>query len=53
MSGAEVAAIGVFVPISGALLATLFRLGSVMGRIDATLRDHDRRIEDLESRRSY
>lgn len=52
MSGVEVAAIGVFTPISLALLGTLYRLGSIMGRIGEQLGDHERRLDDIEARLS-
>lgn len=48
MTGAEIAALGVFTPLSLAMLGTLYRLGSIMGRIDEKLGDHDRRLDDLE-----
>lgn len=48
MSGAEIAMVSVFTPLSLALLGTLYRLGSIMGRIDEKLGDHDRRLDDLE-----
>ena len=49
MDSGALITISVMTPLSLALLGTLYRLGSIMGRIDEKLGDHERRIDELES----
>ncbi len=50
MDSGIIVAVSVFTPLTLALLGTLYRLGSIMGRIDEKLGDHERRLDDLENR---
>ena len=45
--------VSTMVPVGLSLIATTWRLGSIMGRIDEKLGDHDRRIEDIERNLQY
>lgn len=42
------ALISTMTPVGLSLIATTWRLGSIMGRIDEKLGDHERRIDDIE-----
>lgn len=50
MSGAEVAILATVLPVGLGILSLLYRIGSIMGRIDEKLGDHERRLTYLESR---
>lgn len=49
MTGTEVAVAGVLSPLLLALTVTLYRVGSVMGRLEQKLDDHDTRLVNLEN----
>ena len=49
MTGTELAAAGILAPLLLALTATLYRVGTVMGRLEQKLDDHDTRLVNLES----
>ena len=50
MNAVDITVISTIIPTAVATLATLYRIGNVMGRIEEKLETHDARIGNLETR---
>ena len=49
MTTSEIALLGTMIPVLLALVAMLYRIGNIMGRLEQKLDDHEHRISTLET----